>query len=164
MAENWALNWLQQQLATFAPEATRLIVQYIPLLTWVIAAAGFVWLTKKAAQVAYSAHVIPTRMSSHALVTASETILASKNVTSVTNSGIGDLTINWATAYLGASYQLFITPNGCLVKHHARTPNSVRITCVDFDGSTPADSATLDVLAIGEATARPISETGEPWL
>jgi hypothetical protein len=47
IAEHWALGWVQSTyLEPNAGRAMRLIIAYLPVLTWLLAAAGLIWTTR----------------------------------------------------------------------------------------------------------------------
>ncbi len=50
LAENWALSWLQSPIESKASVAVKLLLQHLPILTWVLAAIGLIWITKKVAR------------------------------------------------------------------------------------------------------------------
>lgn len=52
LLEHWALTWVLTQVEPRATPALRMILGYIniyiPIITWILAAAGLIWVTYKA--------------------------------------------------------------------------------------------------------------------
>ena len=49
IVESWTLNWIQAKyIDPNTSKGVRLLVEYAPVLTWLIAAAGLVWATRHA--------------------------------------------------------------------------------------------------------------------
>lgn len=59
LAENWAMNWVLEQRTGPGWTALRPAIVYFPLVTWIIAGGGLIWLTMRMRQTAPPAQPRP---------------------------------------------------------------------------------------------------------
>lgn len=72
------------------------------------------------------------------------------NVSSITDNGTGDYTVNWATAFASTSYAVVgITEVGVFIGISALTTGSARIVAYDYNG-TIVDCDPITVIAVGD--------------
>lgn len=95
--------------------------------------------------------------------TGTVTINDSYNVSSITDNGTGDYTVNWTTAFASANYSLVVTPianasaasrSASLYSTTPLTTTSARIQILDNDGNTVSsvDPSLICVIATGDRT------------
>lgn len=86
-------------------------------------------------------------------------IRASGNVSSITDNGVGDYTVNFTTALPNANYAAVITPakrtgfpaQGALLGYQTADPTttSLRFNCLAFDASANIDMDFVNVAIFG---------------
>ncbi|MGH9876205.1 MAG: hypothetical protein ACRD5H_01075 [Nitrososphaerales archaeon] len=87
------------------------------------------------------------------------TIDDSLNVSSITDNGVGDFTINWATTWASANYAVVptlisIAGNAALNPHEStatvKSTTLVRIAIVDIFGTLTDPGTGIQVIAVGD--------------
>jgi hypothetical protein len=82
--------------------------------------------------------------------TATPTLLASYNVSSLTDNGAGDITVNWTTAFSSANYAVtVVSPQRINYLNNAPAAGSVRVR-TETSGNVAQDQSYVAVTAFGD--------------
>lgn len=73
------------------------------------------------------------------------------NVSSITDSGAGDMTVNWSTAFSSANYVCVTTPNSGIAVYGSNfTKSTTSVRNLSWNGSTLTDPVQWNVVAFGD--------------
>jgi hypothetical protein len=73
----------------------------------------------------------------------------SAGVDSVTDEGLGHVTLTWNRPFSDSHYHVSVSPNGCAAEIHSQTPGSLALVFRNLRG-VPRDPPTINVMATGK--------------